>query len=120
MSDPLLSAPYGNAHTAYRRGCFAQVVLTHSTTASIDTARSASGVTLLTQPGSGVYTFQLPQTGRGVVFTQLLSSTLSDCTVNSYVPTTGALSVTVRALNGTATDLADGNELWLLIELEGG
>lgn len=119
MSDPLLAAPYGNAHTTYRRGCLEPVVLL-GTGPAIDTARSAFGVTLVSAPGGGIYNFLLPPTGRGLVFGQLLSATVSDVTINSYNTTTGALQLTTRIANGTATNLAGGDELWLLVMQEGG
>lgn len=126
MSDPLLSAPYGNAHTAYRRGCFAQVFVPQASAASsIDTARSASGFTL-TSSVAGLYTFQVPTgTGRAhfiaSVFSNQVTALVSDATVASYVPSTGVLTVRTRASStGATTIVADGDELQLLCMLEGG
>jgi len=127
MSDPLLSAPYGNAHTAYRRGCFAQVFVTHASgVASIDTARSASGITLTSQSG-GLYTFQVPTgTGRAIFIPTIASNTsgalaTDGATVASYTASTGVLTVRSRAAsNGATAVVADGDELQLLCLFEGG
>jgi hypothetical protein len=129
MSDPLLSAPYGNAHTAYRRGCFAQVFVTHANsgaTVAIDTARSASGITLTSQAG-GLYTFQVPTgTGRAIFIPTIASNTsgalaTDGATVASYTASTGVLTVRSRAAsNGATAAVADGDELQLLCLFEGG
>jgi len=117
----LQSAGYDPTYTAYKRGAFAQLVVTFvAGVPSVAAARSAAGFTVAGD--TGLYTGTAPLAARGVIMSQCLCATADNIvTITSYNPVTGVFAFRVLTANtGVAVDVATGDEVWFLFLLEGG
>jgi hypothetical protein len=116
----LVNAPYPGVNSTYKHACLLPVVLTFASgVPTIDTARSASGFTIAGD--TGVYTGTLPKAARGILQIQLLTATAAGfATVTTIAPTAGTFSFKTFLHDGTALDVATGDEAHLLFILEGG
>ncbi len=118
----LQSASYDPTFTAYKRGAFAQLVVTFAAGApAVDTARSAPGFTIA-DGASGAYTGTAPLAARGLMFIQPKRAVdVDSCSVDvvAYSPTLGTFTLQAY-VNDAPADIDDGDELWILFLLEGG
>lgn len=120
MADVLSCAPYSGVNTNYKRGSLLQVVLTFASgVPSINTSKSAPGFTI--SGDAGVYTGTMPKCPKAVLMIQPLTATRAVfATVTTLVPASGTFSFKTFLHDGTAEDVATGDEVHLLFLMEGG
>lgn len=116
----LQSAPYNQSNASYKRE--ARLVVCVSFASGVPTvvaARSAPGVTVAGD--AGVYTGTMPKCARAILNIQLLTATAAGfATVTTLAPTAGTFSFKTFLHDGTALDVATGDEVFLYFVLEGG
>jgi hypothetical protein len=116
----LANAPYPGTNTPYKRGVLLPLVLSFADgVPTVVSARSGAGFTIAGD--TGVYTGTAPKAARGVIQIQLLTATAAGfATVTAYSPTDGTFSFKTFLHDGTALDVATGDEVFLLFFVEGG
>jgi len=119
-SYALQQASYNQSNSAYKRECRLTVCVTFvNGVPTIAAARSAPGFTITGD--TGVYTGTMPKAARGILNIQLLTATAAGfATVTTIVPTSGTYSFKTFLHDGTALDVATGDEVFLYFILEGG